>query len=158
MNHWLVKSEPTSFSFDDLTRAPKKTTSWEGVRNYAARNFLRAMRKGDRVFFYHSNAEPNAIVGICEVVREAYPDATQFDRKSELHDPKSTREDPRWSTVDLKAVRALPRPLALPELRGVAGLEEMELLRKGSRLSVTPVSGQEWGVVCALAGVNDAVA
>jgi predicted RNA-binding protein with PUA-like domain len=158
MNHWLVKSEPTSFSFDDLTRAPKKTTSWEGVRNYAARNFLRAMRKGDRVFFYHSNAEPNAIVGICEVVREAYPDATQFDRKSELHDPKSTREDPRWSTVDLKAVRALPRPLALPELRGVAGLEKMELLRKGSRLSVTPVSGQEWGVVCALAGVNDAVA
>jgi predicted RNA-binding protein with PUA-like domain len=158
MNHWLVKSEPTSFSFDDLTRAPKKTTSWEGVRNYAARNFLRAMRKGDRVFFYHSNAEPNAIVGICEVVREAYPDATQFDRKSELHDPKSTREDPRWSTVDLKAVRALPRPLALPELRGVAGLEKMELLRKGSRLSVTPVSEQEWGVVCALAGVNDAVA
>jgi predicted RNA-binding protein with PUA-like domain len=158
MNHWLVKSEPTSFSFDDLTRAPKKTTSWEGVRNYAARNFLRAMRKGDRVFFYHSNAEPNAIVGICEVVREAYPDATQFDRKSELHDPKSTREDPRWSTVDLKAVRALPRPLALPELRGVAGLEKMELLRRGSRLSVTPVSGQEWGVVCALAGVNDAVA
>jgi predicted RNA-binding protein with PUA-like domain len=158
MNHWLVKSEPTSFSFDDLTRAPKKTTSWEGVRNYAARNFLRAMRKGDRVFFYHSNAEPNAIVGICEVVREAYPDATQFDRKSELHDPKSTREDPRWSTVDLKAVRALPRPLALPELRGVAGLEKMELLRRGSRLSVTPVSGQEWRVVCALAGVNDAVA
>jgi predicted RNA-binding protein with PUA-like domain len=158
MNHWLVKSEPTSFSFDDLTRAPKKTTSWEGVRNYAARNFLRAMRKGDRVFFYHSNAEPNAIVGICEVAREAYPDATQFDRKSELHDPKSTREDPRWSTVDLKAVRALPRPLALPELRGVAGLEKMELLRKGSRLSVTPVSEQEWGVVCALAGVNDAVA
>jgi predicted RNA-binding protein with PUA-like domain len=158
MNHWLVKSEPTSFSFDDLTRAPKKTTSWEGVRNYAARNFLRAMRKGDRVFFYHSNAEPNAIVGICEVVREAYPDATQFDRKSELHDPKSTREDPRWSTVDLKAVRALPRPLALPELRGVAGLEKMELLRRGSRLSVTPVSEQEWGVVCALAGVNDAVA
>jgi predicted RNA-binding protein with PUA-like domain len=158
MNHWLVKSEPTSFSFDDLTRAPKKTTSWEGVRNYAARNFLRAMRKGDRVFFYHSNAEPNAIVGICEVVREAYPDATQFDRKSELHDPKSTREDPRWSTVDLKAVRALPRPLALPELRGLAGLEKMELLRRGSRLSVTPVSEQEWGVVCALAGVNDAVA
>ena len=158
MNYWLVKSEPTSFSFDDLTRAPKRTTSWEGVRNYAARNFLRAMRKGDRVFFYHSNAEPNAIVGICEVVREAYPDASQFDRKSELHDPKSTRESPTWSTVDLRAVRALPRPLALGELRGVAGLEKMELLRKGSRLSVTPVSEAEWGVVCALAGVNDAVA
>ena len=158
MPHWLVKSEPTSFSFADLEKSPKRTTSWEGVRNYAARNFLRAMRKGDRVFFYHSNAEPNAIVGICEVAREAYPDASQFDRKGEMYDPKSSREDPRWSTVDLKAVSALPRPVALSELRGVAGLEKMELLRKGSRLSVTPVSDEEWRVVCALAGVNDAVA
>ena len=106
MNYWLVKSEPTSFSFGDLEKSPRRTTSWEGVRNYAARNFLRAMKKGDRVFFYHSNAEPNAIVGICEVAREAYPDASQFDRKSEMHDPKSTRELPTWSPVDLKAVRA----------------------------------------------------
>lgn len=158
MNFWLVKSEPTSFSFRDLEKSPKKTTSWEGVRNYAARNFLRAMRKGDRVFFYHSNAAPNAIVGICEVAREAYPDESQFDRTSGMHDPKSTRDEPRWSTVDLKAVRALPRPLALAELRGVPGLEKMELLRKGSRLSVTPVSGEEWRLLCALAGVNDAVA
>ena len=158
MNHWLVKSEPSSFSFHDLEKSPKRTTSWEGVRNYAARNFLRAMRKGDRVFFYHSNAEPNAIVGICEVAREAYPDESQFDRKSEMHDPKSTRADPRWSTVDLRAVRVLPRPVPLSELRGVAGLEKMEILRKGSRLSVTPVSDEEWRVVCALAGVNDAVA
>jgi len=158
MSHWLVKSEPTSFSYRDLEKAPKKTTSWEGVRNYAARNFLRAMRKGDRVFFYHSNAEPNAIVGICEVVREAYPDESQFDRKSEMHDPKSTRESPTWSTVDLRAVRALPRAVTLAELRGVAGLEKMEILRKGSRLSVTPVSEEEWRVVCALAGVSDAVA
>ena len=81
MNYWLVKSEPTSFSFDDLWKAPRRATSWEGVRNYAARNFLRAMKKGDRVFFYHSNAEPNAIVGICEVAREAYPDESQFDRQ-----------------------------------------------------------------------------
>jgi len=158
MSHWLVKSEPTSFSYRDLEKAPKKTTSWEGVRNYAARNFLRAMRKGDRVFFYHSNAEPNAIVGICEVVREAYPDESQFDRKGEMHDPKSTRESPTWSTVDLRAVRALPRAVTLAELRGVAGLEKMEILRKGSRLSVTPVSEEEWRVVCALAGVSDAVA
>lgn len=158
MSYWLVKSEPTSFSFGDLEKSRKRTTSWEGVRNYAARNFLRAMRKGDRVFFYHSNAEPNAIVGICEVAREAYPDASQFDRKSEMYDPKSSREDPRWSTVDLRALSALPRPVALAELRGVAGLEKMELLRKGSRLSVTPVSDEEWRVVCALAGVNDAVA
>ena len=155
MNHWLVKSEPTSFSFSDLVKSPKKTTSWEGVRNYAARNFLRAMKKGDRVFFYHSNAEPNAIVGICEVAREAYPDASQFDRKSEMHDPKSTRELPTWSTVDLKAVRALPRPVTLTAMRGVPGLEKMELLRKGSRLSVMPVTAGEWQVVCALAGAGD---
>lgn len=155
MKYWLVKSEPTSFSFADLEKAPKRTTSWEGVRNYAARNFLRAMKRGDRVFYYHSNAEPNAIVGIAEVVREAYPDESQFDRKSEMHDPKSTREAPTWSTVDLKAVRALPRPVTLTELRGVAGLEKMELLRKGSRLSVSPVTDDEWRVVTRLAGVSD---
>ena len=156
MNYWLVKSEPSSFSWDDLWRAPKRTTSWEGVRNYAARNFLRAMKRGDRVFYYHSNAEPNAIVGIAEVAREAYPDASQFDRKSEMHDPKSTREAPTWSTVDLKAVRALPRPVTLAELRGVPGLEKMELLRKGSRLSVSPVTGGEWRIVTGLAGISEA--
>jgi predicted RNA-binding protein with PUA-like domain len=156
MNYWLVKSEPSSFSWDDLWRAPKRTTSWEGVRNYAARNFLRAMKRGDRVFYYHSNAEPNAIVGIAEVSREAYPDESQFDRKSEMHDPKSTREAPTWSTVDLKAVRAFPRPVTLAELRGVPGLEKMELLRKGSRLSVSPVTADEWRVVTGLAGISDA--
>jgi predicted RNA-binding protein with PUA-like domain len=156
MNYWLVKSEPSSFSWDDLWRAPKRTTSWEGVRNYAARNFLRAMKRGDRVFYYHSNAEPNAIVGIAEVSREAYPDESQFDRKGEMHDPKSTREAPTWSTVDLKAVRAFPRPVTLAELRGVPGLEKMELLRKGSRLSVSPVTADEWRVVTGLAGISDA--
>lgn len=156
MRHWLVKSEPSSFSFDDLWRSPKRTTSWEGVRNYQARNFLREMKRGDRVLFYHSSAEPNAIVGICEVAREAYPDESQFDRKSEMHDPKSTRESPTWSTVDLKAIRALPRPLTLAELRATPGLAKMELLRKGSRLSVTPVTADEWRIVSALAGVSDA--
>ena len=154
MKHWLVKSEPSSFSWDDLWRAPKRTTSWEGVRNYQARNFLRDMRKGDRVFFYHSSAEPNAIVGIAEVAREAYADPTQFDRKSEMHDPKSSRDDPRWSTVDLKAVRAFDRPVELTALRGVAGLEKMELLRKGSRLSVNAVTEGEWRIVAALGGIN----
>lgn len=156
MRHWLVKSEPSSFSFDDLWRSPKRTTSWEGVRNYQARNFLREMKRGDRVLFYHSSAEPNAIVGICEVAREAYPDESQFDRKSEMRDPKSTRESPTWSTVDLKAIRALPRPLTLAELRATPGLAKMELLRKGSRLSVTPVTADEWRIVSALAGVSDA--
>ncbi len=157
MKYWLVKSEPSSFSYDDLANAPERTTSWEGVRNYAARNFLRAMTRGDRVFYYHSNAEPNAIVGIAEVVREAYPDASQFDRKSGMHDPKSKRDSPTWSTVDLTAVTAFPRPVTLTELRGVPGLEKMELLRKGSRLSVMPVSAGEWRIVCKLAGVSAAI-
>ena len=154
MKYWLVKSEPSSFSWDDLWRAPKRTTSWEGVRNYQARNFLRDMRKGDRVFFYHSSAEPNAIVGIAEVVREAYPDPTQFDQKSEMLDPKSSRDDPRWSTVDLKALRAFDRPVELTALRGVAGLEKMELLRKGSRLSVNSVTEREARIVAALGGIS----
>ncbi len=154
MKYWLVKSEPSSFSWDDLWRAPKRSTSWEGVRNYQARNFLRDMRKGDRVFFYHSSAEPNAIIGIAEVAREAYPDPTQFDRKSEMHDPKSSRDDPRWSTVDVKAVRAFDRPVELTALRSVAGLEKMELLRKGSRLSVNSVTEDEWRIVAALGGIS----
>ena len=156
MRHWLVKSEPSSFSWDDLWRSPKRTTSWEGVRNYQARNFLREMKRGDRVFFYHSSAEPNAIVGIAEVAREAYPDPTQFEKKHEMYDPKSTRDDPRWSTVDLKAVRAFPRPLTLPELRDAPGLDKMTLLQKGSRLSVSAVTPEEWRVVTGLAGVSDA--
>ena len=156
MKYWLVKSEPSSFSWDDLWKAPKRTTSWEGVRNYQARNFLREMKRGDRVFFYHSSAEPNAIVGIAEVAREAYPDELQFDRRSGMYDAKSNRDDPRWSTVDLKAVRAFAKPVALTELRGIPGLEKMELLRKGSRLSVTAVSEAEWRIVSALGGVSSA--
>jgi predicted RNA-binding protein with PUA-like domain len=156
MRYWLVKSEPSSFSWDDLWRAPKRTTSWEGVRNYVARNFLREMQRGDRVLFYHSSAEPNAIVGIAEVARAGYPDALQFDRKSETFDPKSTRDEPRWTTVDLKAVRPFPHPVTLTELRGVPGLEKMELLRKGSRLSVNAVSEAEWRIVTRLAGLSEA--
>jgi predicted RNA-binding protein with PUA-like domain len=155
MKYWLVKSEPSSFSWDDLWRAPKRTTSWEGVRNYQARNFIREMKKGDRILFYHSSAEPNAVVGIATVAREAYPDALQFDRKSEMFDPKSTRDDPRWSTVDIKALRALARPVTLSELRGAAGLEKMTLLQKGSRLSVNAVTAEEFAIVARLGGVSD---
>ncbi|MFL5562515.1 MAG: EVE domain-containing protein [Gemmatimonadaceae bacterium] len=155
MKYWLVKSEPSSFSWDDLWQSPKRTTSWEGVRNYQARNFLREMKRGDRVLFYHSSAEPNAIVGIAEVAREAYPDETQFDRKHEMYDPKSTRDDPRWSTIDLRAVRAFPRPVTLTELRAVPALATMTLLQKGSRLSVSAVTPEEWRAVTALAGVSD---
>lgn len=154
MNYWLVKSEPEVFSFDDLLKSPKKTTFWDGVRNYQARNTMRdLMKKGDRVFFYHSNAEPTGIAGICEVVKEGYPDHTAFDAKDPHYDPKSKREEPTWYMVDVKAVKAFPRIVTLAELKGLRGLEKMALLQKGSRLSVQPVTGAEWAIICQQAGV-----
>lgn len=149
--YWLVKSEPETFSFDDLVASPRKTTHWDGVRNYAARNHLRAMKKGDRVFFYHSNATPPAIVGVAEVVREAYPDHTALDAKDPHHDPKSTGGDPIWYMVDLKAVARLDRPIGLDELKKTKGLEKMALLRIG-RLSVSPVTSSEFDIIAGLAG------
>ena len=152
--YWLVKSEPDVFSFDDLLKAPKKTTHWDGVRNYQARNTMRDdMKKGDGVFFYHSSADPTGIVGICEVVREAYPDHTAFDAKDPHFDPKSKKDAPTWYMVDLKAVKKLPRLVTLAELKGVKGLEKMVLLQRGSRLSVQPVTAKEWEIVTELAGV-----
>ena len=154
MNRWLLKSEPDVFSFADLLAAPRKTTCWDGVRNYQARNTLRdQMQRGDLAFFYHSNADPAGIAGICEVVREGYPDHTAFDPRDPHHDPKSTPDAPTWYMVDVKAVRAFPRLMSLAELKGVKGLERMALLQKGSRLSVQPVSAAEWDIVCRLAGV-----
>ena len=154
MNHWLLKSEEDVFSFDDLLKAPKKTTCWDGVRNYQARNTLRdLMKKGDRCFFYHSNSEPTGIAGICEVVTEGYPDHTAFDPDDDHFDEKSKPEAPTWFMVDVKAVQKLPRVLTLAELKGVKGLERMVLLQKGSRLSVQPVTAKEWATICALAGV-----
>lgn len=154
MNHWLVKSEPDVFGFADLLKAPKKTTCWDGVRNYQARNTLRdQMKQGDRVFYYHSNAEPSGIAGICEVVREGYPDHTAFDPKDPHFDPKSRRDEPTWYMVDVRAVAAFPRLVTLAELKGVKGLEKMALVQKGSRLSVQPVTRKEWEIVCRIAGV-----
>jgi predicted RNA-binding protein with PUA-like domain len=112
------------------------------------------MKKGDQVFFYHSSADPTAVVGICEVVREGYPDPSQFDRKSKYHDPDSDPADPRWFVVDLQAKEQLPRPVTLQEMRGAPGLEQMVLLRKGSRLSVQPVSADEWRAILSLARRN----
>ncbi|MGH7678178.1 MAG: EVE domain-containing protein [Gemmatimonadaceae bacterium] len=150
--YWLVKSEPTVFSFDDLLRIHNKTTHWNGIRNFAARNFMKeGMKVGDRVFFYHSSAEPTAIVGICEVVREAYPDDSAFDSKSEGYDPASKREQPTWYMVDLRAVAQFTRPVTLTELKERRELEGMALLRIG-RLSVTPVTPAEWDVICRMAG------
>jgi predicted RNA-binding protein with PUA-like domain len=146
--HWLVKSEPDTFSFDDLLASPKRTTGWDGVRNYQARNHMRdGMKRGDLVFFYHSSTDPAAIVGVAEVAREAYPDPTAFDAKDPAFDPKSRKEEPTWMMVDIKAVAPLARPLALGELRDVKGLEKMVLLQKGSRLSVQPVTPEEWDII-----------
>lgn len=147
VRYWLVKSEPDTFSFDDLQKAPRKTTTWDGVRNFVARNFLRdGMKKGDRVFFYHSSTKPQAIVGICEVANEAYPDATAFDARHDGYDEKSDRDDPTWFAVDLKAVEPLPRPVTLLELKANKALAGMALLRIG-RLSVTPVTKKEWETI-----------
>jgi predicted RNA-binding protein with PUA-like domain len=149
--YWLVKSEPETFSFDDLLRAPGKTTFWDGVRNSAARNFLRdGMKLGDGVFFYHSMADPQAIVGICEVVREGYPDPSAFDRKHPNYDADSDRKAPTWFMVDLRAVAPLERPVPLAEIKARKELATMALVRVG-RLSVTPVTAKEWEIVCAMA-------
>jgi predicted RNA-binding protein with PUA-like domain len=141
---WLMKSEPDEFSIDDLVAAPKKTTPWFGVRNYQARNSMRdAMRVGDGVLFYHSSCEVPGIYGIAKVASAAYPDATQFDRKSPYYDPKSKREDPRWVLVDVKLVKKT-RPMPLEEMRGYPQLSGMVTLKRGNRLSVTPVTPAEW--------------
>jgi predicted RNA-binding protein with PUA-like domain len=151
--YWLFKSEPEVFSWDDLERAPDRTTFWDGVRNYQARNLLRDdVKVGDLVFFYHSRAEPQVIAGIARVVRAGAPDPTQFDATSCHHDPDASPAAPRWYGVEVRAEERLPRPVSLAELRGVPGLETMELLRKGSRLSVQPVTADEWRVVLAVAG------
>jgi predicted RNA-binding protein with PUA-like domain len=152
LRYWLVKSEPTAFSIDDLARASRQTTSWDGVRNYQARNFLREMAVGDQVLFYHSNAEPPAVVGIAQVVKTAYPDLTQFDRRSHHFDPASTRQQPRWDMVDLKFKEKFPTAVSLDRLRQEPQLQGMVLLRKGSRLSVQPVTEQEWSVIVKLGG------
>jgi predicted RNA-binding protein with PUA-like domain len=153
--YWLVKSEPSAFSFDDLWDSPDRTTGWDGVRNFQARNFMRdEMKKGDLVLFYHSSTETPAIVGVAEVVREAYPDQSAFDPDDAHYDPKSKRESPTWVAVDVRAVERFPRPLTLAELRAAPGLEGMVLLRKGSRLSVQPVAAGEWTIIRGLAGAR----
>ena len=145
--YWLIKSEPDVFSFTDLQRASKSTTSWDSVRNTGARNFLRdGMKTGDLAFYYHSNAEPSAIVGICEVVREGYPDHTALDATHDYYDPASVAATPTWFMVDVKAVDALPRAVTLPEIKASAELQEMALL-KVSRLSVVPVTADQWEIV-----------
>jgi len=144
MRYWLMKSEPDEFSIDDLVNAPKKTTAWFGVRNYQARNFMRdGMSIGDRVLFYHSSCPEPGIAGLAEVASHAYPDATQFDPKSDYHDAKSTRDAPRWLNVDVKLLKKT-RLVHLAELREHPELADMVILRRGNRLSITPVTTAEW--------------
>jgi len=149
--YWLMKSEPTSFSIDDLEKRPNQTTCWDGVRNYQARNYMRAMRTGDQVLFYHSNADPPGIAGVAEIVREAYPDHTAFDPDNKHYDPKSNPAKPTWDMVDVRFVRKLKNFLPLERLREVKALQGMELLRKASRLSVQPVTPAQWKVILKLA-------
>jgi predicted RNA-binding protein with PUA-like domain len=148
--YWLVKSEPDVYSIDDLER--DGSTMWEGVRNYAARNNMRDMKVGDEVLYYHSNAKPPAIVGIARVAREAYPDPTQFDRKSHYHDAKSRKEDPRWSLVDVAFVARLPDPVSLDTVKAEPSLAEMDLVRYG-RLSVQSVRAEEFRKIKKLGGL-----
>jgi len=148
--YWLVKSEPDTFGLDDLARSPERTTVWDGVRNYQARNLLRdEVRRGDGVLFYHSRVRPQAVVALAGIVRSGYPDPSQFDPASPYHDPRADREEPRWFAVDVRLDRVLDRPVTLEEMRATPGLESMVLLHN-SRLSVQPVTPQEWRIVAAL--------
>ena len=144
MSYWLMKSEPTEVSIDDVLAAPAQTMPWFGIRNYQARNFMRdAMQVGDGVLFYHSSCPAPGIVGLAEVASSAYPDNTQFDPTSHYFDPKATPENPRWMMVDVRALRAVPL-IALPVLRADPELVDMPLLQRGNRLSITRVSAAEW--------------
>ena len=148
--YWLMKSEPDEVSIDDLARAPRQTVPWTGVRNYQARNFMRdQMAVGDGVLFYHSSCPEPGIAGLATVASTAYPDETQFDPDSKYHDPKSNRESPRWQHVDVKLDRKT-RLLSLKEMRSLPQLATMKVLQAGNRLSITPVTPQEWRAVCAL--------
>lgn len=151
MKYWLMKSEPETFSIDDLIKRPKQTACWDGVRNYQARNMMRDEFKcGDLVLFYHSNCKPPGIVGIAEVVRESYPDHTALDPKSIYYDPKSTAEKLPWCMVDVKFKEKFSHIITLDALREVPALSTMLILRKGNRLSITPVTKAEWDVIAKL--------
>ena len=150
MQYWLMKSEPDEVSIDDVMASPDQTTPWFGVRNYQARNFMRdGMRDGDGVLFYHSSCPEPGIAGLAKVVGGPYPDATQFDQDSKYFDPKATQEQPRWISVDVQGTRKT-RLLPLAEMRTIAALEDMVVLQKGSRLSITPVTAGQWNTIVKL--------
>jgi len=144
-SYWLFKSEPSEFSLEDLKKNKNQTTFWDGVRNYQARNFLRdEIKKGDGVLFYQSSTDPLAVVGNCEVVREGYPDHTQFDKKNDHFDPKATKESPTWFMVDIKLMKEFKKPVTLVEIKTNPKLKNMKLIQRGQRLSIQPVTKAEW--------------
>jgi predicted RNA-binding protein with PUA-like domain len=153
MNHWLMKSEPDVFSIEHLRE--QRVAGWDGVRNYQARNFMRAMRKGDKAFFYHSSTVPPGIAGTMEIVEEAYPDPSQFDPPSDHYDPASTKDKPRWDQVDVKFLKVLRRLVPLEMVRATPALQKMALIKR-PRLSVQPVTPAEWTVILRLAGEESA--
>lgn len=153
MSYWLMKTEPSAFSIDDLAKAPRSTTAWDGVRNFQARNMLRGeMKKGDLAFLYYSSTEVPGIVGVMEIVKEGYPDATAFDKKHHHYDRDSDPKNPRWYVVDVKLKERLKRVITLEELRSHAAkeLKGMMLLRPGNRLSVSPVDAAHWKFIRSL--------
>ena len=147
--HWLMKTEPHVFSIDDLKK--KSVEGWNGVRNYQARNFMKDMRVGDKILFYHSSVLPPGVAGLAEVAKTAYPDPTQFDPKSDYHDPKATPDKPIWFQVDVRFTKKLSRFLSLDEMRGVPAIADMPLFNR-SRLSVQPVTPEQYKTIVALAG------
>ena len=150
--YWLIKSESDVFSIDDLEKAENKTTYWDGVRNYQARNYMRdEMKIGDKVLFYHSNSEPNAAAGVCEIVKEGYPDFTAYDAENKHYDPKSTMENPTWYMVDVKFVKKFKNAVTLAEIKENPKLQDMKLVQRGNRLSVMPVLKEEFDEVVKMA-------
>lgn len=150
--YWLMKSEPTTFSIDDLQKMPKQTEHWDGVRNYQARNFMRDdMSPGDEILFYHSNCDTPGVVGIATVAKKAYPDHTAHDPKSKYYDPKSSPENPRWFMVDVKYKKKFKETIALSTLKEHPKLQDLPLVKKGNRLSIMPVSKQHWDIIIKLA-------
>lgn len=150
MSYWLLKSEPNCFSIEDLARRPQQTEPWDGVRNYQARNFLRAMQYGDQAFFYHSSCASPGIVGMVKIVKTAYPDTTAFDLLNHHYDPSSHPLNPRWFCVEVKLIEKFATPITLADLKKQTTLSNMTLLKKGNRLSVMPVSEQEWNIILSL--------
>ncbi|UCH66559.1 MAG: EVE domain-containing protein [Ignavibacterium sp.] len=149
--YWLFKSEPGEFSIDDLEKCPGKRTYWDGIRNYQARNFIRdKMRKGDGVLFYHSNADPLAVVGHCEIVKEAYPDHTQFDPDNKHFDPEAIQKEPRWFMVDIKLKEKFKTPVTLKQIKENPKMKDFRLIQRGNRLSVMSVTKSEWDEIIRL--------